>query len=185
MLLASFAAIAQTPVNFDIQRGGFCSSTGEDFVVVPMENTSAHTIFQTIYANVVPMVKDGQKQITVVDDAMIKVTLPTFVAAKRQLITKYNFFGMIVLEFKIKDGRVRVAAPYFEGLLDGEPAEIMGSSIPCVPISFNDILSDWFEKNGKPKQKKVDEISAFTGKVNYAVNTALGLTSDKKKEENW
>lgn len=185
MLLASFAALAQTPVNFELHRSGFSAPNGEDFVVVPMENASAHTIFQTIYANVVPLVNDGQKQITVVDDAMIKVALPMPVTSMRQLLVKYDVFGTFIFEFKIKDGRVRVGAPYIEGMINGVPSGIVGSEKPFIPVTFNSILADWFEKSGKPKEKKIKEIDSFTFVVNYTINTALGLTTSKKQEDNW
>lgn len=74
-------------------------------------------------------------------------------------------FGLYYqLEFRIKDGRVRVSAPYFED--DNEVGDIG---------NFAKIVKKWF-KNGQVKEKETKTVAGLELYINGIINSILGLT---------
>lgn len=178
MLVLSATAIAQDKVQFNLTPiGSFITDGGEDFVVVPFEGKSAHEIYQTLATNVGSLYNDPSKVMSGVEDASIKVRGYSSNLCLKKAILTFGGGGHYQLEFKIKDGRVRVSAPYIENQI----------SFDTQPISYGEfrhIVSKWYDKKtGEPKDKNKTDIFRVENQINRIVNSILGLNENQAEEE--
>ena len=166
LLFCPILVFAQDLVTFKLTpQATFVTASGEDFVVVPFDGKSAHEIYQTLASNVGSVYNAPSKVMNVVEDASIKIRAfsPSFF--KQKIIGVPIEFGLYYqLEFRIKDGRVRVSAPYFED--DNEVGDIG---------NFAKIVKKWF-KNGQVKEKETKTVAGLELYINGIINSILGLT---------
>ena len=169
---------AQTMVAFHVTPdGSFISPDGDDFVVVKFENKSAHEIFQSLASNVSSLYNDPSKVMSTVDDASIKIRAMETICANKGLgITIGSWIGYYQLDFKIKDGRVRVSAPVIEHYMKDSNFKKPDKSYPGYVKGFF--------KDGELKENKKDEYEALNFKFNLIINSILGLTKSEK-ENDW
>lgn len=177
MLVLSVTAMAQDKVNFNLTPiGSFITDGGEDFVVVPFEGKSAHQIYQLLATNVGSLYNDPSKVMSGVEDASIKVRAYSANLCQKKVVLTFDGGGYYQLEFKIKDGRVRVSAPYIENQI----------SFETQPISFGEfryIVSKWYEKKtGEPKNKNKRDIYRIEHQVNSIINSILGFNANQEEE---
>lgn len=147
------------------------SSTSEDFIIVPFENKSAHEIYQMLATNIGGVFNDPSKVMSGVEDASIKIRAIIPISQKVEKIfmvgdVLIEVDGHIQYEIKIKDGRVRVSAPYIENniWIDG------GAS-----GNFRNLVSQWFKAEKKEKKRLENEkkISDLELRVNSTLNSIL------------
>lgn len=164
---------AQELVAFKLAASGeFVADNDASYVIVPFEGKSAHEIYQIISANIGSLYNDPSKVMSGVEDSFIKVRaiIPISKTTEKIFMVGNALFevdGHVQFEIKIKDGRVRVAAPLIEDYiwLDG------GSS-----GQFSKLVAQWFkyekkEKNRLENERKINELEI---RVNLELNSILG-----------
>lgn len=164
------------------ESGAFTTDEGKDFVVVPFEGKSAHEIYLELAANVSSTYNDPSKVMTGVEDTSIKIRgFMSNIATKQVLTIRYSAGAYYQLEFRIKDGRVRVSAPRVEPSMTGR--NVLGGG-QTMSMSFPDCVKKWF-KNGKVKDGDRKKVNKVQNAVNGPINSILGLLTNSSNEEEW
>lgn len=181
LLLLPFQAIAQNLVTFKLTpHSTFATESGEDFIVVPFEGKTAHQIYQTLASNVSSLYNNPSKVMTGVEDASIKIrALSENMYTNKFMGTSGHVAAYYQLEFRIKDGRVRVSAPYIE---DTATFHMYGSDNEGA---FRRVSKKWF-KDGEVKAKHKAQITEVENNVNSLINCILGFTgSSSSIDDDW
>lgn len=178
MLMLPMAAMAQDLVHFVLTENGmYQTEDGKDFVVIPFEGKTAHQIYQELATNVGSTYNDPSKVMSGVEDASIKIrAFSDFLWFNKVLGIPHGWEGYYQLEFRIKDGRVRVSAPIVE--------DIAMDTQPYDKWSYKSKVKKWF-KNGMVKdgdKKKYDEIVA---RMNGIINRILHTTTVQDSHDDW
>lgn len=178
MLALPMLAMAQDLVHFVLMPDGtYQTEDGKDFAVVPFEGKTAHQIYQELATNVGSTYNDPSKVMSGVEDASIKIrAFSDFLWFNRVLGIPHGWEGYYQLEFRIKDGRVRVSAPIVE--------DIAMDTQPYKKTTYGDKVKGWF-KNGVVKEgdkKKYDEIVAH---MNGIINRILHTSTVQDAQDDW
>ena len=177
LLVFPIFAIAQEKVSFKLTpQANFVTTSGEDFVIVPFEGKSAHEIYQILTSNVVSVYTDASEVMNGVNDELIKIRgfFPVYI--KKVLGVSQPWGGYYQLEFRIKDGRVRVSAPFVE---DDISFGLYGTD------SFSQVVKKWY-KNGEVKKKEAKHVELIEIQMNGTINAILGLLSAPTKvDDDW
>lgn len=182
LMMCPVLAYSQGLVNFKLQpNASFKTSTGEDFVVVPFEGKTAHEIYQMLRTNVGTYINKASSTLSEVEDASITVFAHSDNLYTMKLLGIPHYWqGNYKLEFRIKDGRVRVSAPYIVN-------EIYAKDVKSNVRSgnFDYYVNKWF-KDGKAKEKELANVNRVENIVNRGINTILGLQGETVKiDEDW
>lgn len=180
-LLWSFlTSVAQ--VAFKLQANGhFLTEDGSDFIVVPFEGKSSHDIYTLLTSNVTSLYNDASKVMNTVVDSTVKIRGFADSGCLFPYITMFNFSveGYYQLEFKIRDGRVRVSAPMVE-----DAATMTGGTNGPMPVSYSGMVQKHlFEKNGNIKKKKIKDVVSIETYLNSIINRILAESA--AIEEDW
>lgn len=184
LFICPFFVSGQELVSFKVTPdGNFVSSMGEDFVVVPFEGKSAHQLYQMLASNVGSVYNDPSKVMSGVEDVSIKIrAFSDNIYTKKVMGISHPFCGYYQIEFRIKDGRVRVSAPYVEDDID---APTISNQFGGNKGSFRYIVKKWF-KDGQLKEKEVPNAVNIESQLNGAINSVLGLTGSASTiDDNW
>lgn len=183
LMLLPMLAGAQGVVNFVLTPNGtYQTEDGQDFIVVPFEGKTAHQIYQELATNVGSTFNNPSKVMSGVEDASIKIR------AYSDEIVYYKPFGYIYtfpfggyyqLEFKIKDGRVRVSAPFVESTL-----EYRNTDGKLLTVSFKEAVGKLY-KNGSLQEKKAKYYYSSMNKMNNVVNSILCASKNQEETEDW
>lgn len=185
LLVCPIFALAQDLVSFKLTpEANFVTASGEDFVVVPFEGKSAHEIYQLLASNVGSVYNDPSKVMSGVDDASIKIrAFSNNLYTQKVLGIPHAWEGYYQLEFRIKDGRVRVSAPFVEN--DISSPSLSPNAIGGNRGSFSHVVKKWF-KNGEVKEKEAKHVTNVEYQMNGAINAILGLSgSTSKVDDDW
>lgn len=177
---------AQSPVEFHLTpEGTFVTNDGKDFAVVEYEGKNAHQLYQMMAANVGSVFNDPSKVMSGVDDVSIKIrAFCDNLYTQKVLGIPHMWEGYYQLEFRIKDGKVRVSAPSIEYEIKCPSLKPSGN-LTGTTSNFPFIVKKWF-KNGEPKEKELKNIQNVEVQMNYPINAILGLVgSTSKIEEDW
>jgi len=169
---------AQTKEFFHVTPDGtFATDEGNDFVIVQYEGKNAHQIYQELAANVGSVYNNPSKVMSSVEDVSIKIrALDDFLTNSTMGIPVGTWQGYYQLEFRIKDGRVRVEAPQIEPYFhDSNYMKPRKSYLKYVKGIF---------KNGEVKQSKKKEYIRLNSMMNNVINVILG-TMKSKEEQDW
>ena len=180
IILCYLTSVAQ--VNFKLQANGhFLTEDGADYVVVPFEGKSAHDIFTMLTSNVTSIYNDASKVMNTVEDNTVKIRGFAGSGNLFPYITMFNFSveGHYQLEFKIRDGRVRISSPMVE-----DAATMTGGTNGPTPVSYGGMVQKHlFEKNGNIKKKKVNDVASIEAYLNTIINRILAESNTI--EEDW
>lgn len=174
--VASIACLAQPIVEFHVTPdGSFKSPEGKDYIVVPFEGKNAHQIYVELATNVGSIYNSPANVMSSVEDVSIKIR-----AIKNFLVTwgaiSSEFSGYYQLEFKIKDGRVRITAPIIEqDMTDKNGYNHAGYYRKYIKGIF---------KDGVAKGKQLAKYIALNQSMNSTINAILGLCKSEE-EEDW
>ncbi|MDE5596133.1 MAG: hypothetical protein K2I89_11275, partial [Muribaculaceae bacterium] len=146
MMMLPILAWGQDFANFVLMPDGtYRTEDGKDFVVIPFEGKTAHQIYQELASNVGSIYNNPSKVMSSVEDASIKIRAFSNDLIRISLLgLGQSLGGYYQLEFRIKDGRVRVSAPIIE--------ETMWIDGP-IARTFPKEVKGYF-KNGELKDKK-------------------------------
>lgn len=181
-MMMPFLMSAQDVVQFVLTNDGlYKAENGDDFIVVPFEGKSAHQIYQELASNINSLYNNPSEVMTSVEDASIKVrAISDDIIRARLMGLGQSESGYYQLEFKIKDGRVRVSAPYIE------------SQVWCVTSkgrSYSDfapLVKKHFNKDGSLKDgKRAEDYAIVVSKMNSIINAILNLSASQDSNEDW
>lgn len=183
MMLLPMLASAQELANFILMPDGtYQTEDGKDFVVIPFEGKTAHQIYQELASNVGSTFNDPSKVMSGVDDASIKIRAysDNLVMAKPfGFVKDQPYGGHYQLEFKIRDGRVRVSAPIVE-----EDVEYISYDHKRYDGTFSKLVSKYF-KNGVLQEKKKKNYDAMVARMNSIINRILYTSTVQDANEDW
>ena len=169
-------------VAFKLQANGqFLTEDGADFIVVPFEGKSPHDIYTLLTSNVTSLYNDASKVMNTVEDNTVKIRGFAGSGYLFPYITMFNFSveGHYQLEFKIRDGRVRISAPMVE-----DAATMTGGTNGPTAVSYGGMVQKHlFEKDGRVKKKKVKEVASIEAYLNSIINRILAEST--AIEEDW
>lgn len=174
---------AQDLANFILMEDGtYQTEDGKDFVVIPFEGKDAHQIYQELASNVNTTFKDPSKVMSGVEDASIKIRAYSecLVMAKPfGFVKDQPYGGYYQLEFKIRDGRVRVSAPIVEN-----DVEYISYDNKRYDGTFPKLVNKYF-KNGVVQEKKKKIYDEIVTQMNSIVNSILHTTTVQDATEDW
>ncbi|MBR1551255.1 MAG: hypothetical protein IJ632_02925 [Muribaculaceae bacterium] len=183
LLLLSFCVLnSVAQANFKLNANGqFTTENGEDFIVVPFENKSAHEIYTLLTSNVTSIYNNASKVMNTVEDNTVKIRGFASSGKLFPYVTMFNFSveTYYQLEFKIRDGRVRVSAPIVE-----DNGNMTGGTKGPSAVSYSGMVQKHlFEKNGTVKKKRAKDVTAIETYINTLINRILAESS--QIEEDW
>lgn len=180
LLVSYFTSIAQ--VNFKLQADGrFVTEDGADYVVVPFEGKTAHELFVMLTSNITSIYRDASKVMNTVEDNVVKVRGFAENGTIFPFITMFRFSveGYYQLEFKVRDGRIRVSAPYIEN-----EAMYTGGPEGPIPVTYTGMIQKHlFDENGNVKKKRAKDVASIETFINSIINRIL--TESEVIEEEW
>ncbi len=187
VLALPLAATAQDLVHFALTPDGtYLTEDGKDFAVVPFDNKNAHQIYQELATNVGLTYRDPSKVMSGVEDASIKIRAYSddLIRDRLSMDGMISGIGKMVplggyyqLEFRIKDGRVRVSAPIIEEETRYEKMKYSRPFSVCVKHHF---------KNGKLKDGKWKEnYDIVVAKMNSVINSILNTADVQDGNSEW
>ena len=183
LLLFPLITGAQELAHFVLMPDGtYKTEDGNDFVVIPFEGKTAHQIFQELASNVGSTFNNPSKVMSTVEDVSIKIRAYSsdiifgmpFGYAKAQ-----PYGGYYQLEFKIRDGRVRVSAPFVEDELEMFDYQNKRS------VHFFRTTVKKLYKNGELLEKKKKYYDYAVNKMNSTINQILYTSTIQDTTEDW
>jgi len=177
MLVLPIMAMAQDLASFVLMPDGtYQTEDGKDFIVVPYEGKTAHQIYQELATNVGSTYNDPSKVMSGVEDASIKIRAFSDDLIRMKLLgLEQSLGGYYQLEFRIKDGRVRVSAPAIE--------ETMWIDGP-TNRKFSGEVKKYFKK-GELKSGKQQDYNIVVGKMNGIINSILHASTVQDAQDDW
>lgn len=172
---------AQGTVEFILTPDGYYKTEeGQDYTIVQFDGKTAHQIYQELASNINSIYNKPSEVMNGVEDSSIKVrAYSNDLIRARALGLGQSLGGYYQLEFQIKDGRVRVSAPYIESKVGYMTPKGYSES------NFRDMLKKHFKKDGTLKDgKRAEDYTAVVLKMNNIINLILNL-SDSQQSEDW
>lgn len=161
-----------------LETGSFVSAENheKDFVVIPFEGKSQQELYQMIKTNASLVVNHPDQQVSGVEFSVVKVNIEQHLLTDVVMMLPLSCNGIVYYEFQIKDGRVKVNAPYV-----GRPCHYGTSDKTCY---FDSVVKGYFKK-GVLKEKKAEEFNGLINQTNLIINSILGLTNLENQAEDW
>lgn len=130
-----------------LESGNFIDADNDskDFIVVPFEGKTSEEIYRILLTNAALVVNNPEKQVSGVEYALVKINVTQNLLTDIKMGIPLAVNGTEYFEFQIKDGRVKVNAPYINDF-----CHYGTTNNTC---SFKKVLNGYF-KNGKLKEKK-------------------------------
>lgn len=176
LLLICFTVHAQFKAHFYLQPDGtFRTKDNANYAVVEYEGMSAEQLYTMVKSNINSLYKSPKDVMSEVENTSITVRG----YEKNIVIDKYGFYGFYNLNFKFKDGKIRVAAP----IVDNDVYSIAGN----IRYDFSDAVKGFFKKDDgsvKPKKLKYKELTE--NNLNLIIyKIILNRGEAGSKEDNW
>lgn len=174
--------MAQNNVEFVLTSDGtYKAANGDDFIVVPFPDKSAHEIYKELATNINSHYKKPTEIMTGVEDSFIKIRdVAEEIISLRLLGVEFPYSGYYQLEFRIKDGRVRVSAPIIEPQVWSESDKEPSS------FEFAAIVKKHFNKDGSLKNgKHASDYANSVANMNKIINNILNPSNSKSQNDDW
>lgn len=181
-LLMPFLISAQDAVQFLLTNNGlYKAENGEDYIIVPFDGKTSHQIYQELASNINSIYNNPSEVMTGVEDASIKIrAISNDVVRARLMGLGQSESGYYQLEFRIKDGRVRVSAPYIE------PQVWTMTNKGHSYSDFASLVKKHFNKDGSLKDgKRAEDYAIVVSKMNAVINAILNLSAVQEVNEDW
>ena len=176
LLLICFTVHAQFKAHFYLQRDGtFKTKDNTNYAVVEYDGMSAEELYTMVKNNINSLYKSPKDVMSEVENTSITVRG----YSEDIIIDKFGYSGYYNLNFKFKDGKIRVAAPIVD-----EKVYSWGSNIQCY---FSDEIATFFNKKDgsvKPKKTKYKELTE--NNLNLIIYKIIqNQEESQSKEDNW
>lgn len=170
LMLIPLLAVAQDAPEFILTSDGtYQTADGKDFVVVPFEGMTAHQIYQELATNIGSTYNNPTEVMSGVEGSSIKIrAYSDFLWLNKFLGIPHRWGGFYQIEFRIKDGRVRVSAPYVE--------DVSMDTLPLQKHAYGSLVKKWFKK-GELKEGDKEKYDAVVAHMNNIIARIL-FTSD-------
>lgn len=181
LLCSTILVNAQNKVNFKMQSdASFKSEDGKDYIVVPFEGKSSQELYSMVSINVTTQYVSAKNVLNAVENEVISINgvgegkiekekKSNAHFKQRQPVspenTSYSFTFQYVLNFRFKDGKIRIDAPVIIGYNDSK--------------EINDPIVLWVKRKGVDKEKVYKEIESILNEL------CDKLISSNKVEEDW
>lgn len=184
-------ASAQNEVNFVLKENGEYYTEGEsqNFQIVQFEGKSAEEIYTILLTNINSIYNDPKIIVSNVKNSSIKVRA----LLKEALFV--NLYGMAEcwvaanyqLEFRIKDGRVRVSAPFIEDELIRENLSSYESSHTNKSSNSNTGFWSFRKQVSKQFKKGVvkNKYQRYHKEANQRINNIINNILSNNIDDNW
>lgn len=176
LLLICFAAHAQFKAHFYLQRDAtFTTKDNADYAVVEYPGMTADQLYTMVKSNINSLYKSPKDVMSEVEN--VSITVRGY--SKRIVIDKYGYSGYYNLNFRFKDGKIRVAAP----IVDNDVYS-WGNN---TRWDFADAISFFFnKKDGSVKPKKLNYKELTENNLNLIIYQIIQNQEEtQSKEDNW
>lgn len=179
MCLSTFLSVnAQTQtVDFKLTADGtFHLKDGRNFAVVPFDKKSAHEIYVSLFINAGEVFKEPkQKVIITIDGSSIDIrAFEPKLTFKEQGVYLGGYYN---LNFEVKDGKVKVAAPVVDDILTRAKDGVRDKD-------FSKLVRSWYQETAL--QAKYQDNQIYTEQVfNGIMNGILTGNYILDSSENW
>lgn len=184
-------ALAQNEVNFILKEDGefYTVDNNQNFQIVNFDGMSSEDIYNTLLSNINSIYNDPKIIVSNVNNTSIKIRaiFTDIILCNLHNLVECMASANYQLEFRIKDGRVRVAAPFIE---DGLAKEEISSyenthknrtaDMSTGFASFRKQVSKQFKKGVvKKKYKK------YHDDTNKRMNALINSILNSDINDNW
>lgn len=177
VLCLSAVLSVNAQVEFQLTSDGtFHMKDGRNYAVIPFAGKTAHEIYTALFTNASEVFRDPkQKVIITIDGASINIRAydPKLTYAKEDeyLGTYYN------LNFEVKDGKVKVAAPEVD-------ENLTRSKDGVRDRDFSKLVRSWFQE-ATIQAKYADNKSYTETQFNAIINGVLTGNIMDDSADNW
>lgn len=184
LMLLPMIALGQGTTDFILSpEGSYTTKGGNDYEIITFDDKSAEDIYKMLMTGISGCYNNPDKVIVAnVPGSLLKIRAYSDDLARAKPFgygKDQSWEGYYQLEFRIKDGRVRVSAPYIED-------DLVFYSRDRSPEhkSFRKIAKGYF-KNGEIKEKKRSGCEFIAGKINYIINKILNNAALENSDDDW
>lgn len=173
-LLICFTVNAQFKAHFYLQQDGtFKTKDNADYAVVEYDGMSAEELYTMVKSNINSLYKSPKDVMSEVEN--ISITIRGY--DKKVTINTYPFSGYYNLNFKFKDGRIRVAAPIIDENV----------YLDHTQFDFSKEIAKFFDKkDGSVKPKKIKYKEYTENNLNLLIYKIIqNQTGSQSNEDNW
>lgn len=174
LLLICFTVHAQFKAHFYLQPDGtFKTKDNANYAVVEYDGMSAEELYTMVKSNINSLYKSPKDVMSEVENTSITVRGYD----KTITIDKYGFSGHYNLNFRFKDGKIRVTAPIID-----ENVYLDHSR-----FDFSKVAAGFFnKKDGSVKPKKIKYKELTENNLNLIIyKIILNQEERQSKEDNW
>ncbi|MBQ8271187.1 MAG: hypothetical protein IJZ22_08320 [Bacteroidaceae bacterium] len=170
-------------VNFKLQKdGSFIAEDGKNYVVIDYEGKTASELYSMVKSNVMNVYNNPEHVMS--ENKPTKITID---ALTGQISFRYNPFGGGFVSysayykyiFQFKDGRIRVDAPIVKQDLK------VSSAGAAYGKTFVELIDGWFDKEGKVKQRKKEDVEEMENIFVLPINYLLGNINTNSSDDDW
>lgn len=180
-LIFTISIQAENYVDFKLQRdGSFIANDGKYYSVVEFKDKTAQELYSIVKSNIMKFYNNYDEVMSENEPQTITIyTLSEILKSAIVLkggFASYRAYYTYTLHFK--DGKIKVDAPIINQSLD----------VKCIgyyPKTFESLIEDWFDKNGKVKSKCIDDITKIENIFNSPLNYILSNLNNEQPEEDW
>lgn len=174
LLLICFTVHAQFKAHFYLQRDGtFKTKDNANYAVVEYDGIPADKLYTMVKNNINSLYKSPKDVMSEVENTSITVRG----YSENIIIEKYAFTGYYNLNFKFKDGKIRVAAPIVDENV----------YLDHIQYDFSDEIATFFnKKDGSVKPKKIKYKELTENNLNLIIYKIIqNQEESQSKEDNW
>lgn len=162
-------------VSFQLNENGlYKAPDGKDYQIILFPNKSSKQIYDELLQNITSVYVNAEKVLNTVENKQIKIrAYSDNVVTNKQLGMIIPWSGFYIIEIEIRDGRIKLHAPY----IDDEISALGGTA------SYQSIFKSNY-KNGKLKKKCDEGLLSVQNDMNLIVNLILG-NHKNREDDNW
>lgn len=176
LLLICFTVHAQFKAHFYLQRDGtFKTKDNANYAVIEYDGIPADRLYTMVKNNINSLYKSPKDVMSEVENTSITVRGYD----NKITINKFGYSGYYNLNFKFKDGKIRVAAP----IVDKDVYSPSGD----IRNDFSDVAASFFnKKDGSIKPKKIKYKEYTENNLNLIIYKIIqNQEESQSKEDNW
>ncbi|MCQ2259617.1 MAG: hypothetical protein Q4E26_02095 [Prevotellaceae bacterium] len=175
-LTAVLSASAQS-VEFTLTADGtFHMKDGRNYAIVPFEGKSAHAIYSALFVNAGEVYKDPKQKVIITIDGS-SVGIRAFDPKLTYKEENVYLGGYYELNFEVKDGKVKVAAPVVDEILTRQKDGVRDKD-------FTKLVRSWYQETSL--QAKYQDNKFYTEQeFNSFINGVLTGNFMGDSSDNW
>ena len=176
LLLVCFTANAQFKAHFYLQPDGtFRTKDNADYAIVEYDGVPADKLYTIVKSNINSLYKSPKDVMSEVEDISITVR-----GYDRSIVRdKSGYSGYYNLNFRFKDGKIRVSAPIVDNNVYSWSGNIRWDFVDAISYFFN-------KKDSSVKPKKIKYKELTENNLNLIIYKIIqNQAESQSKEDNW